>query len=446
MLRRFIAAVTCALCVAGWLAAQNENGYNSNQRIQRIRDLAKKDSDAIPALAGYLKDPERSIRVEAVKAIVKLDTERSLEPLARATHDQDSEVEIRATDGIVNYYVPGYVVKGGLTGPFTHGMRQAKAFFSSRNDQVIDPDVALRPEVAQALADEIGAATSDARANAARAAGILRDRSAVQALVQALHSKDNETLFESLVALQKIDDRSAGPGVLFLTHDLDDRIQAAALETVGVLHDVDGVADVRSAVSRARSDRVRRTALEALAMLAIPARTAARSRAPGRADRAVFQHYASDQDDDLRSAAVEGLGRLREPEDTPVLDQAYNERDADWKVHLAAAFALVDEGKLETGEFSPLAYLVEELDVNGRSKVAQAYLTELATREEVRRALIPLVGHATKDQKVALCAVFSASHSEDVIPVLNTLSKDIDPEVSMAAARSLRILQARRNS
>lgn len=431
----FLRAGVCAICAVGTLFAQSEAGYNTNQRIQRIRDLGKKDSNAIPALAGYLNDPDASIRVEAVKAIVKLDTERSLEPLGQATHDQDAEVEIRATDGIVNYYVPGYVGKGGLTGPFTRGMRQVKAFFSSRNDQVIDPDVQIRPEVAQALADEIGAATSvDARANAARAAGILRDRSAVPALVHALHSKDNETLFESMVALQKIDDPSAGAGVLFLTHDLDDRIQATALETIGVLHDADAAADVRSALSNARSDRVRRAALEALAMLALPA------------DRAVFQHYAADQDTDLRAAALEGLGRLREPEDHPALDQAYNEKDADWKVHLAAAFALVDEGKLDTGEFSPLTYLVEELDVSGRSRVAQAYLSELARRADVRKALIPLAGQATRDQKLGLCEVFSASRSEDVIPVLNTLSKDIDPEVSMAAARSLRIIQARGTS
>jgi HEAT repeat protein len=425
----------CLLCAAGWLTAQREDAYNTNQRIQRIRELGKKDSNAIPALAGYLKDPDVSIRIEAVKAIVKLGTERSLEPLSEATHDRDPEVEIRSTDGIVNYYVPGYVVKGGLTGPLTRGVRQVKAFFSSRNDQVVDPDVAIRPETAQAIADEIGAAASeDARANAARAAGILRDLAAVQALIQALHSKDNETLFESLVALQKIHDPAAGAGVLFLTHELDDRIQAAALETVGVLHDVDGAADLRSALSRARNDRVRRAALEALAMLALPA------------DRALFQQYASDRDADLRASALEGLGRLREPEDYHVLDQAYNEKDADWKVHLAAAFALVDEGKLDTGEFSPLPYLVEELDVSGRSQIAQAYLSELVKREDVRKALIPLVPQATKDQKLCLCAVFSASRSADVIPVLNTLSKDIDPEVSMAAARSLRIIQARRTS
>jgi HEAT repeat protein len=428
-------AAACALSLAAVLVAQSEDGYNPNQRIQRIRELAKRDSQAVPALAEYLGDPNRDIRIEAVKAIVKLDTERSLGPLAKATHDTDSEVQIRATDGLINYYVPGYVAKGGLTGSLTRGVRQVKGFFSSRNDQIIDPDVTIRPEVAQALADEIGAAAgSDARANAALAAGILRDRAAVPALVQALHSKDNQTLFESLVALQKIHDPAAVPGILFLTHDLDDRIQATALETVGVLHGETAAPDVRSALSHARNDRVRRAALEALAMLAVSA------------DRATFQSYLKDNDPELRASALEGLGRIRDPEDTPALDEAYNEKDADWRVHLAAAFALVDEGKVDASEFSPLPYLVENLDAKGRSGVAQPYLSELARREEVRRALFPLVAQATRDQKIALCAVFSASQNEDVIPVLKTLSRDIDPAVSLAAARGLRILEARKLS
>lgn len=430
-----VRAATCVLSLSVALLAQNEDAYNSNQRIQRIRELAKRDSNAIPALAGYLSDSNRDIRLEAVKAIVKLDTEASLGPLAKATHDKDAEVQIRATDGLVNNYLPGYVAKGGLTGYLTRGVRQMKAFFSSRNDQVIDPDITIRGDVGRALGDEIaGGASPDARANAALAAGILRDREAVQALLDALHAKENQVLFESLVALQKIRDPAAGARVAFLTHDLDDRIQATALETVGVLHSVDSAQDVRSALGKARNDRIRRAALEALAMLAIPG------------DRTTFHQYANDQDPEMRAAALEGLGRIRDPQDTPLLDQAYNEKDADWRVHLAAAFALADEGKVDTGDFSPLAYLVENLDVKGRSNVAQAYLTELARRDDVRRALFPLVTQATRDQKVALCWIFSASQNEDVIPVLNTLSKDIDPEVSMAAARGLRIVQARKMS
>src|SRR5438045_5052366 len=114
---------------------QNEDSYNANQRILRIRDLGKKNSQAIPPLAQYLSDPNRDIRVEAVKAIVKIGTEASLDPLIKAAHDNDAEVQIRAIDGIVNFYLPGYVAKGALTGPLTRGVRQVKSFLSSRDYQ-----------------------------------------------------------------------------------------------------------------------------------------------------------------------------------------------------------------------------------------------------------------------------------------------------------------------
>jgi HEAT repeat protein len=425
--------LTLAFCLISLLAfGQNEDGYNRNQRVLRIRDLGKKNSQAIPPLAHYLDDPDRDIRVEAVKAIVKIGTEASLDPLITATHDKDAEVQIRATDGIVNFYVPGYVTKGGLSGPFTRGMRQVKSFFSSRDNQAIDPSVTVRTDVSEALGDVARrGATMDSRANAARAAGILRARPAVPGLVDALHSKNSEVIFECLVALQKIDDPSAGPSVSFLAHDLDDRIQATALETIGVLHSSDSAPDVRSVLRGARNIKIRRAALQCLAMLGVPE------------DRTVFQRYIEDPDADLRASALEGLGRIREPEDTPALEQAYNEKNADAKLHLAAAFALVSEGKVDTSDFSPLRYLVENLDVRGQRDSAQAYLTELCRRDDVRKALFPLIAETTKDQKLALCHALSASRNDDVIPVLNALSKDIDPDVSLAASKGIQRVQAR---
>src|SRR5581483_8018973 len=112
-----------------------------------------------------------------------------------------------------------------------------------------------------------------------------------------LHAKDSELIIESLIALQKIHDPSAGPSVASAAHDLDDRVQATALETIGDLRCLTCAPDVRSALSNARNMRIRRAALEALAMLGIPG------------DRQRFQQYARDQDPDLRASALEGLGR-----------------------------------------------------------------------------------------------------------------------------------------
>jgi HEAT repeat protein len=311
-------------------------------------------------------------------------------------------------------------------------MRQVKAYFNSRNDQVIPQDVGVRPDVQQAITDQVSkATTTDARANAARAAGILRDKAAVPALLQGLHSKDGQMIVECLIALQKIGDTNAGPGLTFLTHDLEDRVQITALETIGVLRCVMCASDVRLAVKDARNVKVQRAALQALAMLGLPD------------DRPVFRQYANDSDAGLRAAALEGLGRIREPADTSLLQEAYDEPNSDWRVHLAAAFALVDEGKVSSDEFAPLPYLFETLNTRPRANVANAYLTELARRDDVLNVLAKMAPQATKDQKEALCWIFAASGNPNVVPALNNLSRDIDPDVALAASNALRIVKAR---
>jgi HEAT repeat protein len=405
------------------------------QRIARVRELGKRNTAALADLSPYLRDSERAVRLEAIKAVVRIDTRASLDALVVGTRDRDPEIRIRATDGIVNTYLPGYIANNSLSGNFTRGFRQIRDFFASRNDQVVDADLIIRPDAAQALADEINDGFSfDARSNAALAAGILRARPAVPALTKGLRSKENDMIFECLVALQKIQDPSAGPAVSFLARDLNDRIQITALETIGLLRSLDSAPDVRYALKSGRNLKIRRAALEALAMLGIPG------------DRAAFQQYAESGDAEMRATALEGLGRIREPEDFRLLKAAYDEPDADWRVHLAAAFALANQGKVDTEQFSPLPYLLETLNTKGRAETASAYLKELTRHEDARRSLVKLIPEATKGQKLELCSVFAASGSDELLPELNKLSKDGDPDVAFAASRAIRILQARGTS
>src|SRR5262249_45421165 len=155
-------------------------------------------------------------RLEAVKAIVDIGTQRSLDPLIKAAADNDAEMQIRATDGLVNFYVPGYV-RTGLTASLRRIGGSIKSKLTDTNEQVIDAYVQVRPEVIQALGRLArGGVAMEVRANAARAAGILRGREAIPDLLEALRSKDTQVLYESLIALQKIRDRSSGPGAAFL--------------------------------------------------------------------------------------------------------------------------------------------------------------------------------------------------------------------------------------
>jgi HEAT repeat protein len=430
---RLFRVLGCGCVLPLFLLSQQTQKDRDKAQIDRIHALEKNGTSGLSDLKGFLKDPDRPVRVEAVNAIVRVGSTASLDPLISATHDTDPEVRVRATDGIVNVYVPGYVASSGLSGYFTRGVRQVKSFFSSRNDKVIDDDVKVREDVGPAIAEEVNFGDEMApRSNAALAAGILRLRAAMPALLQALHAKDNDLIFESLVALQKIHDPSAGEGVGFLVRDLDERTQVTALETVGVLRSTQAAPDVRYAVENARNVKIKRAALSALAMLALPD------------DRTIFRQYAINSDAGLRAAALEGLGRLREPEDTPTLQTSYDEANADWRIHLAAAFALVTEGNVSTDEFSPLRYLVENLNSRQRADAANAYLKELIHREEVRKNIVKTLDEATKAQKLALCWIFGESHSDDIMPALQQLASDSDGEVETAAKRAEHVVKSRR--
>src|SRR5580693_1616914 len=120
------------------------------QAPKDVRAAAKQGQIAIPTVAGYLNSASVDTRIEAVKQLTALGGKDTIDPLIRATKDVDPEMQFRAVDGLVNYYLPGYVRQGiGSTVVRVSGAIKAK--FSDTNDQIVDPFVLVRPEVIAAL-------------------------------------------------------------------------------------------------------------------------------------------------------------------------------------------------------------------------------------------------------------------------------------------------------
>jgi HEAT repeat protein len=419
--------LTIAIALLASLAFAQQD---TKQRARTAHDLGKQGEEAIPKLLPYVSDNDISVRIEAVKSLDEIGGPKTVDLLVKLCLDPDPEIEIRATDGLINVYMPGYL-KTGLSGTLQRVGTSIKAKFSGANDQVIDAYVEVRPEVIAALGKLVttGAGT-EARANAARAIGILRGRAAIPDLIEALHSKDDSVMFESLTAIEKIRDPSAAPRIAFLLRDLEEKIQIAALQTTGILLNRDAEPDVRDVLQRTKSPKVKRAALTTLAMLGTPA------------DHAIFLGYLSDKDDNMRSAASEGLGRIKNSADRATLEGTFK-NEHKMGPRLAAAFALVDLGNLDTSEFSPLRYLINTLNVRTYQGVALAYMTELSRDLKVRLAIYPMLPRATKDEKIQLCTIFARAGDKDTVPYLETLSVDPDKDVAPEAIRSLRTLRAR---
>jgi HEAT repeat protein len=421
---------TLLFFLASALALAQAPTTDTKQRLRTVRDMAKQGQDAIPKIEPYITDTDLSVRIEAVKALVDIGGPKTVDGLVKATRDNDPEIQVRATDGLVNVYLPGYL-KTGLSGSLQRVGTSIKGKFTDTNDQIIDAYVQVRPEVIESIGKLArGGASIEVRANAARAVGVLRGRAAIPDLAEALHSKDDQVMYEALIAIQKIRDPEAAPRVTFLLRDLDERIQITTLETTGILRNQTAAPAVRDALEHARTIKIRRAALSALAMLG------------ENSDRAAFQRYLNDKDDGLRASAAEGLGRLKDPGDRTALDHAFT-GEHKMNPRLSDAFALVELGNLDMTEFGPLRYLVNTLNVKSYQGVAVAFLVELSRDPKVRQAIYPALTSATKDEKIQMAIVLSRSGEKDSVPYLETLSMDPDSEVAQEGIRSLRTLRAR---
>ena len=400
------------------------------QTPKDVRAVAKQGQQAIPTVAQYLNSASVDTRVEAIKQLIALGGKDTIDPLLRGTRDSDPEVQIHATDGLVNYYLPGYV-KQGLGSSIVRASASVRARFSDTNDQTIDAFVIVRPEVIAALGQLARTGASlDSRANACRALGILRGQAAVPDLLEALRTKDNRTMYEALIALQKIRDPQAGPRVAYLVRDLDDKVQSAAIETVGLLRAKEALSALRDIVKSPRNNRAERAALNSIALM------------PDPQDRPLLQSYLTSKDDKLRAAGAEGLGRIGDPADKIPLEKTWQEEEK-MLPRLASAFSLVMEGNLSLADDAPLRYLINTLNSAAYRDVASGYLIELARRPALRSTLYKPLEQGTRDEKIQLSRILSASGDEASIPYLEQMSHDQDSEVAQEGLRALRSLRAR---
>ena len=417
--------IPVVICCAFWCVPAA-----TAQTPKDVRAVAKEGQVAVPKVAAYLNSASADTRIETVKQLIALGGKEIIDPLIRATKDADPEVQFRATDGLVNYYLPGYV-KQGLGSSVVKVGGAIRAKFSDANDQIVDPFVIVRPDVIVALGQLARTGTSlDARANACRAIGILRGDAALPDLVEALRSKDSTVMYESLAAMQKIRDPQAGPKITYLLRDLDDRVQSTAIETAGVLRSTDALPVLRSIVASPRNSKAERAALSAIAMM------------PEAKDRDLLLKELAAKDEKLRAAAAEGLGRIGNPADEPALDKAWRDEER-MTPRLGAAFAVVMDGKVDLSEDAAFRYLINTLNQASYHEIAYAYLVEAARRKPVLVALQGQLDSGTKDEKIYLARVLAASGDQSSIPYLDKVSRDSDQDVAKEGLRALRSLRAR---
>ena len=416
-----------ASCALAQVEAENQlRDADPKVREKAVRQLGDSGNAAYaPVLAPLVKDPDDKVRMTTVRSVIRIGTEASLPPLARAVQDGLPEVRYLAIDGIVNFYLPGYI-DTGFGGFFRSVGNKFQNMFSDVDTTMVDPDTKLNPEAVAALRKAvIGAPDVETKVRAARALGILRSRDAVPELLQAAFGNQVEVIAEVLRSFQKIQDTSVAPRLVFLLKYPQKNIQQRAATTLGLLRATSAIPDLRVLLQNTDDKNVRFAALDALAFMPTP------ETAP------LFQGYLTSTEKPMRASAALALGRLKEANYSSILDQA-RKKESDLSVRLALDFALAAHGKMEY-----LDELVSNLSSRVHVGEARPYLIELAREDAVRQALYPKLYAADAQVRKNLCTVLAASGNSSSVSYLEVLLKDSDSDVVAEASRAIRILRSR---
>lgn len=423
-----------ALLIAVPLAAQTEDLRSSEAKVRakaadKIGDRgAKNEGDPMvfcQALGEVVDDPARKVREEVVIALIKVGTQHCIEPLQKAAKDASPEIQSMAVDGLVDFYFPGYVKFGWINSVKSFGSSLKKRF-AQPEPIAVQPYVEVPSDVIRSIAPLItGGSSTESRANAARAAGILRGDEATPELKEALKSKNSMIIREAVPALEKIGDPSAGPEMVFLLRDLDKRVQRAVAEAVGQLRTREAVEELVNLAKGSPDKDVRRAALTALAKI------------PDNGQEKLFLLSLEDKDDELRAAAAEGIGRAGNPTDLKTVQDAFA-AEKNSSARLSLAFAAV-----HLGDRNMLTYIVDSLDSNFHKGEARAFLIELARDPKVLPELYTPLTSGTRDQKIELADVIALSGTRESLPYLDRLTQDTDSRVAEAAVVAIKNLQAR---
>ena len=436
MLRRLLPLfplLAIAILVPG-LPAQIQDVNNPDAKIRKkavneVGEQGRKQQigaqEACSALGTVTRDPAPEVREDVVIALIKIGSPNCLPGLVQMTKDASPEIQSLAVDGLINLYVPDYVKFGWLSSVKSFG-KSLKNRFRDPEPVVVQPSVRVAPEAVDAIVPLIsGGSSMESRANAARAAGILRAKPALPELQKALESRDETIALEAVRSIEKIADLSAGPSLVKMLRDPNKKIREAAAEACGQLRVREAVEDLNTMVRGDRDKDVQRTALTALAKI------------PDNGQDKVFLLYLRDKDDKLRAAAAEGLGRSGNQGDLKVLQEAFA-IEKNESVRLSLAF-----GAVSLGDNNMLSYLIDGLDSRFHRLEARPFLVELARDPQVLPELYTPLTSGTEQQKIELAYVVARSGTRESEPHLERLTRDTNPKVAEAALRELSNLRAR---
>lgn len=395
---------------------------------------ANKVRDAVPQLVDVSSDPNDGVRLEVMRALVAINDTRALPAYIERLDDPKNAIQRKAIEGLVDMYV---YQEGG----FVKGVEKAVDFLNPLSDDfnplMVEPYVPVSQRAVDGLARLLQDDDDQVREKAAEALGILRARSRVAEVREALSREDDkEVKVELIRAAYKIADPSVGGALLPLVEDDSKEVRDEAIFALGRLRIEEAVPRLTELLDVKERRRLWKVVpvsgkddLEKRAFIALSHIGDARS-------KGVFINGLADPRQDFRRYAAEGLARIGEADQNLIRDLARDQLRADSKqVKLALSFALYRLGRPE--------HLVALVDDIGRNQ-AFNYLLELQPAEIDQ--LIPYLESESKPIKVRLLEVIGIRGNASHLAEVERWSRSEDAEIVSAANMAGRRIRGRQDS
>jgi HEAT repeat protein len=384
-------------------------------------------------LAG-LRSPSASDRIKAIREVQSSGYPDVFGALAPVVLDPDNGVQLKAIDALLTACLapaPALATAKPFDAP--NGSIAESVF--ERSPLAVLP----RPIPAIALTN-LSAATKDdegrVRVAAAFALGVLGspmmgprsaevDRALQDGYPYALRHPDpatREALVRAAARLFEPPPHASAPvaiadAVIAALNDEDERVRLWASDTLGWFRERRAVPALTERLAFYKHGKEADAALHALARIAQPESAFA------------FRQALTDRAPETRVIALEGLGRLRNPDAAPaIVDALRNERDPG--VLLAGAFAYY-----LLGQKANMDVLVRALVNPETARQALVYLTELGA--EAAPDLRPHLQQGDPALRMAVAEVLGLSGDAASLPVLEAAARDSDAGVAEAVRQAL---------
>ncbi len=392
---------------------------------ERRKDAAlllgqNKVREAVPGLIELTNDADNAIRLEAVRALVRINDQAALPTYIRLTRDSSKPIQEKAIEGIINVYV---AEEGG----FVRGIQKFADFVNPWSDDynplIVEPYISVASDAVTALATLLTSEDAGLREHAAVALGILRANAALPSIQEALARENRADVKVELIrAIYKIGDPGAGNTVVPFVKDPEKSVHDEAIFTAGRLRVKKAVPDMKelyeSGIQESKKilglvpitgkDDLLKKLYEGMAYVGDPS------------CKDLFLAGLEDERSFYRRYGAEGIGRMGDKNEVGRMATAYL-REKDGEVRLALSFALYRLGRdehlleLAQGGDQGLNYLLE-LEP---PEVSKLYPYLRSEKDAVKVRLLNVIGLRGERTALPVVEEFMGHKNADVVSAAN---------------------------